>query len=215
MYQGESSRLWDRDKKSMFLHSSPIGAGRLLRLLIGHQRGIRYRWFWGVYSPGMQDMWLGYLSQILVLWFYLYMMSRTAFPEVCGQILPLVMLKGRNHSEDRGQLMWAPSVLPVRGLLRVISQCHSFLGLTPHIHLNSIGHGRLIRLMIRPTCHLHYHCLTMPPKAPRDYLFHIRPQDSHAMRHSLPRGLQHLIPSLELSRPLLLLLWGRRDSSHS
>ena len=39
-------------------------------------------------------------------------------------------------------------VLLIRGLLDVISRSHSFSRLILHIHLNSIGHGRLTRLMI-------------------------------------------------------------------
>ena len=42
---------------------------------------------------------------------------------------------------------------------------HSSLGLALFMHLNSIGHKRLFKLMIGPTRHLHYHCLTMPPRA--------------------------------------------------
>ena len=42
--------------------------------------------------------------------------------------------------------------------------------------------------------------------APRDHLFHIRPQDNHVMWHSLPQDLQYSIPGLELNRPLLLLV---------
>ena len=74
----------------LFLHSSPVGTGRSSRLLIGHQRGIRY-------NPGLLDTWLGYPSQTLALWFWHHMMLRTVFRDDCGQIILLLMLRGRNH----------------------------------------------------------------------------------------------------------------------
>ena len=151
-------------------------------------------------------MWSRYLSLILVLWFWHYMISRTTFLEVCGLTLPLVMLRGRSLSKGRGQLMWVLSVLPVRGLLNVISLTHSFPRLIILIRLSSSGHGRLARLMIRHTSLRHWLYLTMPLRASRGPLFHTRPWDSHATLCSSPRDPRLHTLGLELSRPLLHLL---------
>ena len=78
-------------------------------------------------------MWLGYPLQTLVLWFWLYMMLRMVFLKVYRQILPLLMLRGRNHLEHRDWLMWVPSVLPVRGLPSIILLFHNSLRLAFHI----------------------------------------------------------------------------------
>ena len=171
MYRVESSRLWGRGQTSQFLHSFLVSMERLSRSLIDLQREIIYRGSWGVYSPGSPGTWLGYHSQILVHWFWLYTMSRTASREDCGQILPLVMLRGRSLLGNRGQWMSVPLVLPVRGLLDVISRSHSFSRLILHIHLNSIDHGRLVWLMISPTCHRLWLYLIIPPRALRDPQF--------------------------------------------
>ncbi|RVW45962.1 hypothetical protein CK203_068716 [Vitis vinifera] len=56
------------------------------------------------------------------------------------------------HRSAEVALMWALSLLLVRGLPGVISQYHSLLGLTLLIIFNSIGHEHLLSYMIRPTC---------------------------------------------------------------
>ena len=155
MYRGESLRLWDRGQRSPFHRSCPVGVGRLPRSLIDHQIGIRYRWFWGVYSLELPDTWSGYHSWILDLRFWLCMMLRMVFPDFYGLILPLVMSRGRNLSEERDQLMWVLSILPIRGLLGVIFQFHSFPRLILLMCLISIGHEHLVRLMIKLTCLKH------------------------------------------------------------
>ncbi|RVW61582.1 hypothetical protein CK203_066295 [Vitis vinifera] len=56
-------------------------------------------------DPGLPGTWSGYPSQISIIWSWLYTMSRTVFPEDSGQILPLVMLRGRSPPRDRDRLM--------------------------------------------------------------------------------------------------------------
>ncbi|RVW53217.1 hypothetical protein CK203_115595 [Vitis vinifera] len=83
----------------LFLHSSPVGTGRSSRLLIGHQRGIRY-------NPGLLDTWLGYPSQTLALWFWHHMMLRTR-PSRCHQLV--LQLSGTHHSYPSQQYRpWTP-----------------------------------------------------------------------------------------------------------
>ena len=150
-------------------------------------------------------MWSGSRSQILDLWLWHCMMSRMASREVYGQILPLVMSRGRNLLEDRGRQTLVLSVHLVRGLLGVIGQSHSFSRLIRLTRLSSSGHEHLALLMIRHTSLRHWLCLIMPLRASRGLLFLIQPRDSHAMLHSSLRGLHLHILGLELSRPLLPL----------
>ena len=114
------------------------------------------------------------------------MMLRMVFREAYRQILSLVMLRGRNHPNGRDRLMWAPSLLPVKGLPDIINQFYSLLGLTLLIYLSSISHEHLLSRTIRLTCLPHQHCLTLPHRVQRDFLFHILPQYNHATQHSLP-----------------------------
>ena len=151
-------------------------------------------------------MWSGYHSQILGLWSWLYMMSRTTSQEVCGWILPLVMLRGRNPSEDRDRQRGVPSVPPVRGLSGVINLSHSFSRLIRLIRLSSSGHGHLARLLIRLISLSHWLCLIMLLRASRGLLFLIQPLDSHATLHSSLRDPLLLTLGPELNRPLLHLL---------
>ena len=74
------------------------------------------------------------------------------------------------------------------------------------MHFISTGHGHLVRLTIRRTCHRHWFCLLMPLRALRDPRSPTQPQGSHATLLSSPRDLRRLLRDLEPSRLLVRLL---------
>ena len=73
----------------------------------------------------------------------------------------------------------------------------------PQQYRSQAPHQTYDHTYMQPTLSLPYYAAQ---GAPRDHLFHIRPQDNHVMWRSLLRDLQYSIPGLELNRPLLLLV---------
>ncbi|RVW77707.1 Retrovirus-related Pol polyprotein from transposon 17.6 [Vitis vinifera] len=79
--------------------------------------------------------------------------------------------------------------------LRRHQPIHSFSSLILPMHLISTGHGRLVQLTIRHTCHSHWFYLLMPLRALRDPRSPTQPQGSHATLLSSSRDLRRLIPT--------------------